>query len=171
MLDVAAGGGRHARLFLARGHAVVAVDRDVSRLRALAADPQLRDARLRIVEADLEGGPWPLGTERFAGVVVTHYLWRPLFAHLAAAVAPGGVLIYETFMRGQERLGKPRNPAFLLEPDELRRAFAGELEVIAFEQGEVAEPRAAVLQRICAVRVKTVSDSVRTFPAAVPRKT
>ncbi len=128
VLDLAAGGGRHAQLFLARGHPVTAVDRDTSRLRAV------RHPALCVVEADLEGAPWPLGEQRFAGVVVTNYLWRPLLPRIGGAVAAGGVLIYETFMRGNERHGKPSNPAFLLEPDELRRAFV-DLTEIAFELG------------------------------------
>jgi SAM-dependent methyltransferase len=144
VLDVAAGGGRHTRLFLERGHPVVAVDRDVS---ALAPHPSLR-----IVAADLEdGSPWPLPGERFGGIVVTNYLHRPLFPALLDALLPGGVLIYETFMVGNERLGHPRNPDFLLRPGELRDVLGGRLRVVAFEEGEVVEPRPAVVQRIAAV--------------------
>jgi len=146
VLDVASGGGRHARLFLAAGHPVTAVDLDLGRLRALGPAP-----RLSLVCADLEGGAWPFAAGRFAGVVVTNFLWRPLFGHLAGAVAPGGVLLYETFARGHERFGKPRHPDHLLRPDELFEVFAPRLTVVAFEQGEVSTPRPAVVQRICAV--------------------
>ncbi len=107
-------------------------------------------AACRVVELDLEdGGPWRLG-QGYDGIVVTNYLHRPLLPLLAASLAPGGVLIYETFMRGQERLGKPGNPDFLLEPGELRRAYAGTLEAIAFEEGVFDEKRPAALQRIAA---------------------
>jgi SAM-dependent methyltransferase len=144
VLDVAAGAGRHARLFLERGHPVVAVDRDVS---SLAPHPSLR-----IVRADLEdGSPWPLPGERFGGIVVTNYLHRPLFPSLLDALLPGGALLYETFMVGNERLGHPRNPDFLLRPGELRNVVGGRLRVVAFEEGEVAAPRPAVVQRIAAV--------------------
>ncbi len=146
VLDVACGGGRHARLFLDRGHAVTAVDIVVSRL-----GPAAGEAGLTVIEADLEdGGPWPLGRARFGGVVVTNYLHRPLFPALVAAVAPGGVLIYETFARGNERFGKPRNPDHLLEPGELLEAVRGKLRVIAYEDIEASKPRPAMIQRICA---------------------
>ena len=98
-----------------------------------------------------DGSPWPFAAGRFAGVVVTNYLYRPLFRHLIEALAPGGVLIYETFMAGNERYGRPSNPEFLLAPGELLASFAGELTVAAFEQGRVARPKAAVIQRLCAL--------------------
>lgn len=144
VLDVAAGAGRHARLFLARGHAVTAVDRDVARL---PSHPQLRT-----VAADLENGaPWPLPGERFDAVVVTNYLWRPLLPLLVDAVAPDGLLLYETFAVGNARFGKPSNPDFLLRPGELLEAVRGRLVVAAYEHGEVSAPRPAMVQRIAAV--------------------
>lgn len=147
VLDVACGTGRHAALFRARGHAVTAIDRDLSRLGPLGADPGIE-----AIEADLEdGGPWPLGARRFAGVIVANYLHRPLLPALTGAVANGGVLIYETFAAGNARFGRPANPDFLLRPGELLAA-AGSLTVVAYEHGIVAAPRPAVIQRICAVR-------------------
>jgi SAM-dependent methyltransferase len=107
---------------------------------------------VRFLQADLEdGSPWPLPGERFQGIVVANYLHRPLFPLLADSLAPGGVLLYETFMLGNERYGRPSNPAFLLRPGELWQAFGG-LHVVAFEQGMVAEPKPAMIQRLCAVR-------------------
>jgi SAM-dependent methyltransferase len=141
VLDVACGRGRHAKYFLSRGLAVVAVDREHQAIPGA-----------RFVRADLEGGnPWPLPGERFEGVVVTNYLHRPLFPRLLESLAPGGVLLYETFMLGNERFGRPSNPEFLLRPGELRLAF-GELTEIGFEEGEVAFPKPAMIQRLCAVR-------------------
>ena len=156
VLDVAAGGGRHARWFLERAHPVVAVDRDLSALRrALGHEPQLET-----VEVDLEGGsPFPLAGRRFAGVVVVNYLHRPLLPALVAAVEPGGALLYETFLVGQEALGRPRNPEFLLRPGELLEAVAGELEVVAFEEGP---SDGAVKQRLAAVRPHDHHKMVRT---------
>lgn len=145
VLDVAAGDGRHSEYFLTRGHPVVAVDRDTSALVRLAA----RD-RLEIVTADLEAGAWPFGARRFAGVVVTNYLHRPLLPTLVDAVAPEGVLIYETFAVGNERFGKPSNPNFLLRPGELLEAVRGRLTVIAYENLEISAPRPAMVQRIAA---------------------
>lgn len=146
VLDLACGAGRHVRLFLACRHPVTALDRDISGLADLAGRPDLE-----IVEADLEDGrPFPLDGRRFAAVVVTSYLYRPLLPALVAAVAPGGLLIYETFARGNERFGKPRNPDHLLAPGELLEAVRGELRVLAYEDLTVEEPRPACVQRICA---------------------
>jgi SAM-dependent methyltransferase len=145
VLDLACGGGRHARLFVGRGHAVTAVDLDVRGVEDLRGT-------VEIVEADLENGrPWPLGARRFAGIVVTNYLHRPLFPALLDALEPGGVLLYETFMRGNARFGRPSAAAFLLGSGELLERVAGRLQVVAFEQGEVSSTKAAVVQRICAV--------------------
>lgn len=151
VLDVAAGRGRHARWFVARGHRVTVIERDPAALAALAQVPDVEP-----VAADLEdGGGWPLaGERRFAAVVVTNYLHRPLLPRLAAALADGGVLIYETFAAGNETIGKPSNPAFLLQPGELLEAVRGRLRVVAYEDGFVSAPRAAFVQRICAVQDK-----------------
>ena len=148
VLDVACGTGRHTRLFAERGCSVVAIDRD----------PRLGDElRLRpeveVKCADLEQGDWPLTGERFDAVVVTNYLHRALFPHLMAAVAPRGILLYETFARGNAAFGRPGNPAFLLAPGELCEAFGTELRVIAFEDGYVETPRQAMVQRIAAARL------------------
>lgn len=145
MLDLAAGGGRHARFFAARGHPVVAVDRDISALAGLAG--------IEALAADLEdGSPWPLAGRTFAGIVVTNYLHRPLFAALRKSVAPGGALIYETFARGNERYGKPSNPDFLLADNELLSLALPGLAVVAYEHLYVESPRPAIVQRVAAVR-------------------
>jgi SAM-dependent methyltransferase len=141
VLDVASGAGRHARFFAARGLEVVAVDREPQQIPGVD-----------FVKADLEyGNPWPFAGRRFGAVVVTNYLHRPLFKSITDSLADGGVLIYETFMIGNERFGRPSNPNFLLRPGELRDAFAA-LKVIAFEEGEVARPKPAMTQRICAIK-------------------
>lgn len=142
VLDVACGGGRHSRLFLERGHPVTGIDKDVTQS-AFAAGAELIAANLE------DGSPWPLPGRRFAAVVVTNYLWRPLFPHLLDALAPGGVLIYETFAQGNEVFGRPRDPSHLLGRGELLRLAAG-LTVLAYEDG-IAEAR-AVVQRLCAVK-------------------
>lgn len=147
VLDVAAGGGRHARHFLSLGHPVTAVDIDV----AGVADLKGR-GDVELILADLENAPWPFAGQTFPGVVVTNYLWRPLLPAIVGAVAPGGTLIYETFARGNERFGRPSNPDFLLTDGELLDAVRGQLAVVAYECLEVAEPRPAVVQRIAAVR-------------------
>lgn len=143
VLDLAAGGGRHTRLLLDMGFSVDAVDRDTAALLSFSGPRCL--VRAVDIEAD---APWPLG-RGYDGIVVTNYLHRPLMPAIVAALGEGGVLIYETFMLGNERFGRPRNPAFLLDPGELLVACAG-LTVIAFEQGEVTMPRPAVIQRIAA---------------------
>ena len=147
VLDVASGSGRHARYFAARGHPVEAVDRDPGLSSRLAGAAGV-DARI----ADLENGPWPYEGSRFAGIVVTNYLHRPLFSRLVAALAPGGALIYETFAVGNERYGRPANPDFLLRPGELLEVVRGQLRVVAYEDVIVSEPKPAAVQRICAIR-------------------
>jgi SAM-dependent methyltransferase len=144
VLDLAAGDGRHSCILIESGFAVRAVDRDISALLTLAGP------RCEVSQVDLEtGAAWPLD-DGYDGIVVTNYLYRPLLPAIANALASGGVLIYETFARGNERLGRPRNPDFLLRPGELLQAFA-RLTVIAFEESEVTVPRPAVVQRIAAV--------------------
>jgi len=145
ILDLACGSGRHARLLAGLGYAVIAVDRDADALATLNATPGIETHAV-----DLEGGAWPFPAGRFAGVVVTNYLHRPLFPTLLDAVAPGGVLIYETFARGNERYGRPANPAFLLQPGELLDVTLGRMRVLAYEDLFTAEPKPAMVQRICA---------------------
>lgn len=148
VLDIACGRGRHALLLHAAGYRVEAVDRDAGAL----ADISARAPGISTSVADLEAGPWPYHGSRFDGIVVTNYLFRALFPHLLDALEEGGVLIYETFMDGNERFGKPSNPEFLLRPGELLEVVRGQLTVVAFEQGEVDAPRPAVVQRLCATR-------------------
>lgn len=143
VLDVACGHGRHMRWFARHGHAVTGIDRDAQALATLAGIG-------RTVQADIEGGPWPLDGETFAGVVVTNYLWRALLPRIAASVAPGGVLLYETFAQGNETVGRPSRPDFLLRHGELLQACAG-WRVVAYEDGFLADPDRFV-QRIAAVR-------------------
>jgi SAM-dependent methyltransferase len=146
VLDVACGRGRHARWFAAQGREVDAVDRDVAVVAALDGV-----AGVRALCADIEKGEWPYAGQSYAGVVVTNYLHRPLFPRLLDALAPGGVLLYETFGAGNERYGKPSNPDFLLRPGELLDAVRGVLRVVAYEDVFVEHPKHALIQRICAV--------------------
>ena len=148
VLDLACGGGRHTRFLLQKGHRVLAVDRDVSRLEDLAGQD-----RLEILQCDLESGAVPAFLQQtFDGVVVTNYLHRPLLPALLAMVGPGGLLIYETFAAGNERFGRPSNPDFLLKPGELLTWLGGSLRVLAYEDLEVSQPKPAAVQRICARR-------------------
>ncbi len=146
VLDVACGHGRHLRYLSSLGFAVVGVDRDEAALAALSGI-----GGTQILIADIEAGPWPFAPGEFDGVVVTNYLHRPLFPDLVGALRSGGVLIYETFALGNERYGRPGNPDFLLRPNELLSRVEP-LNAIAFEQGFVTAPKAAVIQRVCAVR-------------------
>lgn len=157
VLDLACGYGRHARHLASNGHRVLAVDRDAAALDTLAAVPGIE-----IRHADLEQGDWPLAGMTFDAIVVVHYLHRPLLPWIAAALDPAGVLIYETFARGNERYGRPSNPDFLLEPGELLDRFAATTHAIAFEQGIIERPFGAVVQRLCAV------GRARAWPVALP---
>jgi SAM-dependent methyltransferase len=161
VLDLACGGGRHARLLAARGHAVEAVDRDAAALAGLAGV-----AGVTVRQADLEDGPWPYFGRAFDGIVVANYLWRPLLPNILAALGEGGVLIYETFMIGNERLGKPSNPEYLLRRGELLDVIGKRFGIVAFEQGETGGERPAVVQRVCAVRGRDFSLPGFPAPAA-----
>ena len=156
VLDVACGSGRHVRWFAQRGARVTGVDRDAAALAPLANAAE-------IVVADIEAGPWPFANRRFDAVVVTNYLWRPLFPALRAALAPGGVLLYETFAVGNETVGRPGRPEFLLGHGELLTAAEG-LRIVAYEDGFLADPERFV-QRLAAVRSGS-EDPPRRDPLA-----
>lgn len=147
VLDVACGSGRHSRYLAGLGFEVLGVDKDEAALAELAGVPGIRT-----LQADLEDKAWPLGGRLFDAIVVTNYLWRPLLPMLLASVSDQGVLIFETFMVGNEAFGRPHNPAFLLRPGELLEVTSRRLVPVAFEQGEVHSPRPAMVQRLCAVR-------------------
>jgi SAM-dependent methyltransferase len=156
VLDVACGSGRHVRWLGAQGFRVTGVDRDEAALAPLRAAAE-------IVVADIENGPWPLAGRRFDAVVVTNYLWRPLLPTLQQSLAEGGLLIFETFGHGQQHIGKPSRPDFLLQPGELLASFAG-LRVVAFEDGfEAATPR--FVQRLAAVREPAPAGPAGAPPA------
>lgn len=152
MLDVACGSGRHVQWFAQRGHVVHGIDKDIEQAASLQAAASL-------VQADIEGEAWPLLDnglpQQFGAVVVTNYLWRPLLPTLAQSLLPGGVLLYETFAIGNETVGKPSRPDFLLQPGELLKCFS-QLHVVAYECGTVENPRRFV-QRIAAVRTVELS--------------
>ncbi|MGJ7507542.1 class I SAM-dependent methyltransferase [Variovorax sp. GT1P44] len=150
VLDVACGSGRHMRWLVGRGHPTTGVDRSQEALDAAAPFG-------RTVLADIESGPWPFAGQGFGAVVVTNYLWRPRLADIVAAVAPGGVLLYETFAAGNETVGKPSRPDFLLQPGELL-AICADLRIVAYEDGFLPEPDRFV-QRIAAVRPQGPSGS------------
>lgn len=155
VLDVACGWGRHVQWFAERGCRVSGVDRDAAALAPLASIAET-------LVADIENGPWPLAGRRFDAVVVTNYLWRPLMPAIVASVAEGGVLIYETFAAGNQTVGKPSNPNFLLQPGELLQAAAG-LRIVAFEDGFLGGPERFV-QRIAAVREAPSSTAPARYP-------
>lgn len=153
VLDVACGAGRHVRWFAQRGCRMTAVDRDAQALEPLRA---IADVQV----ADLEQGAWPLPGRSFDAVVVTHYLWRELWPALLASVAPQGWFIYETFAAGQETVGRPSNPDFLLRPGELLDVVRGTLRVVAYEDGFLRDPD-RFMQRIAAVREQPVEPPAR----------
>jgi len=155
VLDVACGSGRHVRWFAQRGARVTGVDRDAAALAPLANAAE-------IVVADIEAGPWPFANRRFDAVVVTNYLWRERLPDVIASVAPGGVLIYETFAAGNEGVGKPSNPKFLLRPGELLQATQG-LRIVAYEDGFAGAPDRFV-QRVCAVREAGSQQAPARYP-------
>lgn len=148
VLDLACGAGRHARALAASGHSVLAVDRDAEALKNVVANG------ITALQVELEHGNWPFAPNRFAAIVVTNYLHRPLFPHILNSLASQGILIYETFSQGNGRFGKPSNPDFLLMPGELLSLVQAScsMRVVAFEDGYVVMPKPAMVQRICAIK-------------------
>ncbi len=163
VLDLACGSGRHARYLLSKGFHVTCLDIDLTSVLDLEANPNCQ-----LIQADLEGkSDWPFagiegtsisGTRDkcsrkvFDGIIVSNYLYRPLFEDLVRTLSGGGVLIYQTFMVGNEKYGRPRNPDHLLETDELKVFFEDRLDIIEFRQGFSAESGPAMVQQICAVK-------------------
>ena len=149
VLDLACGNGRHTRFLLEEGHTVLAIDKNITGLSDISGQENLET-----MTADLEdGSAFPLQGREFSGIVIVNYLHRPLFEDLIDVLAEGGVLIYQTFMRGNEAHGRPRNPDFLLKENELKNVFGSRLKVLAFEQGYEEHPSPAIVQKICAVKV------------------
>ena len=147
VLDVAAGKGRHAGYMATLDHDVTVIDRDITAF----AGPPTPEMVIKAVQADLEdGSPWPLPGRTFGAVIVTNYLHRPLFPVLLESVEPGGVLLYETFMEGNERFGRPSQPEFLLKDGELLELARGRFSVVAYEARMISEPKMAMIQRIAA---------------------
>ena len=151
VLDLACGSGRHTRWLAARGFRPTGVDRDGEALAPLA---ELAET----VVADIEGGPWPLPGRRFDAVLVTNYLWRPLFPALRAALADDGLLLYETFADGHQALGRPSRPDFLLQPGELLGLATG-LQVVAYEAGRLEDPP-RIVQRLAALGPLSLPDRI-----------
>jgi SAM-dependent methyltransferase len=134
-LDVACGSGRHALWLAERGLRVRAVDNDPEALRALRAAAAERGLEIEAEVLDLEGGPIDLGQCVYALIVVLDYLHRPLFPVLMRALAPGGVLVYQTFLEGHSA-SRPSRPEHLLKPRELVGLVSPTLEVLAEREGE-----------------------------------
>ena len=155
VLDVACGHGRHMRHFAELGHPVTGVDRNPE---AVAAVAPLGEA----ICADIENGPWPLAGRAFGGVIVTNYQWRPLWPQILESLAPHGVLIYETFSIGNETVGKPSRPDFLLQQGELLNVCK-DLRIVAFQEVFIAEPDRFV-QRIVAVRETNGTQTPVRYP-------
>ena len=154
VLDVACGRGRHLRWLAAHGFVATGIDLDTD---ALAGSQDLADAgRAELIAADIEAGPWPCPGRQFDAVLVFNYLWRPLWPALLASLAPGGVLVCETFAAGNETVGKPSRPDFLLQPGELIERCAG-LTLLGYEAGFLANP-ARFVQRVVAVRPAATDD-------------
>ena len=180
VLDVACGSGRHVRWLAALGHRLTGIDRDEAALAALRDAPELAAApgHAELIRADIEAGAWPCAGREFDAVVVTNYLWRPLWPQLLSALAPGGLLLYETFAAGNESVGRPARPEFLLQPGELLQRCAA-LQVVAYEDGFLAQPDRFV-QRIVARRrdpaidpdidpvAGSALDSIARLPVRLP---
>ncbi|MFL2667243.1 MAG: class I SAM-dependent methyltransferase [Burkholderiales bacterium] len=146
VLDLACGSGRHARYFADQGHDVTALDKNPEALSKISSLP-----RIHTVEYDLEMAPWPFADRTYDAILVTNYLYRPILENIVDTLSPSGILIYETFMLGNERFGRPSNPDFLLRPNELIDVTYKKLHILIYEAGRISSPKPALVQRVCAV--------------------
>ena len=166
VLDLACGRGRHVQLLAGLGHRVTGVDRDAEALARVQASVQASSqaslqtsvAGAELLQADVEAGPWPLAGRQFDAIVVTNYLWRPLFPTLLGALAEGGLYLHETFADGHQHIGRPSRPDFLLQRGELLRVCAG-LRVIAFEDGYEPGPAGGPEGARCVQRIAAVNET------------
>ena len=158
VLDVACGAGRHLVAFAGRGHPVTGVDRDPQ---ALAQAQTWGETCL----ADVENHAWPFPGRVFDAVVITHYLWRPLLPQILASLAPDGVLIHETFAQGNETVGRPSRPDFLLRHGELLQ-MCKDLHIVAYENGFIDTP-ARFVQRVVAVQSGPDHTHTVRYPLSV----
>lgn len=147
ILDVACGSGRHSFYMQDLGYEVVAVDKDITAINA-----NQFQSNISIFEADLERYLWPFSEQIFSGVIVVNYLWRPLFQNIIDSVVPGGVLLYDTFAQGNEKFGRPRNPDFLLAPEELKNLCRKKFDIIDYFHGVTKSPEPAMRQSIAAIK-------------------
>ena len=146
VLDLACGSGRHACYLADKGHDVTGLDKNIEVLSQISMRKDIQT-----LQYDLELSAWPFPDRKFDAIVVTNYLYRPILANIVDSLSPSGVLIYETFMVGNERFGRPSSPDFLLRPNELIEVTHGKLQVVMYESGRVSRPKPALVQRICAV--------------------
>ncbi|MEH6528265.1 MAG: class I SAM-dependent methyltransferase [Sneathiella sp.] len=147
VLDVACGTGRHSFYMQELGYDVVAVDKDTTEV--IAHQPM---SNISVIEADLENQPWPFSEQMFSGIIVVNYLHRPIFQNIFDSLVPGGVLLYDTFARGNEKFGRPRNPDFLLAPKELKTLCGESFDVIDYFHGPITGPAPAMRQSIAAIK-------------------
>lgn len=145
VLDVACGRGRHTLLMRDRGYKVTAVDKDISTLQGRNIP------EINLVCADLEENEWPFQPDQFDAIVVTNYLWGPLFPTIKGSLRAGGCILYETFAIGNEAYGRPSNPDFLLKEDELLEVFS-DFEILDYFHGKTETPKPAVKQAVVARR-------------------
>jgi len=133
-LDLACGSGRHARELAQRGLTCVAIDRNAEELDALRC--QANTGSLMIVRANIETAHGlPFRPESFGAILVFRFLFRPLAQPIVEALAPGGLLLYETFTHDQRKLDSgPKNEHFLLAERELLSLFPT-LSPITYEEG------------------------------------
>ena len=145
VLDLACGAGRHTRLLIETGRRVIALDYNIRQLEYLSGEDSLT-----IIRHNLEvKNSWPFNPLTFDGIIVTNYLYRPLYSCIIDALAVNGVLIYQTFAVGNEKYGRPRNPKYLLKEDELLEVFGKKLNVVDYSHGYIKKPSPAVIQSIC----------------------
>lgn len=155
VLDLACGKGRHGRYFLGLGYPVTFIDKDISGVADLFSQDKspYSNANTQLIKHNLENNsPWPFHPNQFSGIVVTNYLYRPLLSQLITTLKPGGIIIYKTFAKGNEQFGKPKNPDFLLQENELRTVFNKQFQEIAFFQGQEMNPD-RITQAICVQRI------------------
>lgn len=130
-LDIACGEGRNALFLEKNGYDVDAIDISSVAIERGAKEAE-EEVRINFIQADLEGYQIPI--ETYDLIINFNYLQRSLVPAIKRGLKKGGVVVFETYTLEQQAIGHPKNPEFLLKPNELLRLFS-DLHIFFYREG------------------------------------